>query len=164
MSEERGYRVIVKLNLPPVAQYASGNSVILQGDTVAEVKQLIAQVAGVEDAEVGQTVLNHFGEAALKQAVVDTIKRDKAQAAAVRKSKRAVETTKDPTASEEANTGEAQEQAPATSSEAPPSSDPPASEALMKVLAKKSGKSPEELGELTTSAAKALLAELKGGK
>ena len=46
MAEGKGYAVIVKLNLPPEKQFHAGHSLILQGDTVPGVANLIEDLAG----------------------------------------------------------------------------------------------------------------------
>lgn len=50
MSEERGFKAILKLNLPPAVQYHSGHSLILQGDTIGELKELLAEEVGEDQA------------------------------------------------------------------------------------------------------------------
>lgn len=124
---EKGYQVIAKVNLPPEAQYASGHSLIVQGDTPEEVAILLgAAVGGSQDQ--GALILQRFGEYAL----------GKAAEAALRPTPAA----STPTA------------APAPAAGGAPE---PASDAFLKVVAAKTGKTFDELKGLSKAEAQELL-------
>lgn len=55
------YRVIVKLNLPPEDSYHSGHSLIVQGNTVQEVADLLTDVKNGGDTP-GNQVLQRFSD------------------------------------------------------------------------------------------------------
>lgn len=58
MADSRGYKVIVKINLPPQANYHSGHSLIIQGDSVDEVRGMLKELAGRNGS--GERLLNAF--------------------------------------------------------------------------------------------------------
>lgn len=127
-----GYEVIVKINLPPEKQYHSGHSVIVQGHTVEEVEKHLDVLAGHEGN--GKVILARFGEYALQEGVKAVLSKD----------------------------GGAEGEAAAGSAKAPSgpaSTEKPASAGLLKLVAKKTGKSVDELGELTDEQARSLLKE-----
>jgi hypothetical protein len=132
-----GYPVIVKINLPPEKQYHSGHSMIVQGTSPEAVAgELQALVPDAQEG-VGWSILRRFAEYALLGVV-------KAELGAT----------------EAAPVGDDTSRSSATESSAP-DSDPPASANLLKAAAKKSGKTVEELGSITTSEAKRLIKEGK---
>ena len=134
MSDTRGWRVIVKINLPPEKQYHAGHSVIFQGDDAKEVEALLRPLVGEDQAKF---ILLRFAEYALGGAVEQALK------------------------SEAAEGGKAapQETVGAEASQSTAASDL-ASQKVLEAVAKKTGKSVEELGELTKTQAAELL---KGG-
>lgn len=62
MTDSRGYRIIVKLNLPPQANYHSGHSLIIQGDSVDEIRDMLNELAGRNSSgeEFDERLLNAF--------------------------------------------------------------------------------------------------------
>ena len=68
--EKKGFRTILKLNLPPEKQFHSGHSLIVQGDTVQEVKLLLAEQVGEERAGF---ILQQFFENLLLGALQDAL-------------------------------------------------------------------------------------------
>jgi hypothetical protein len=144
-ANKAGFGVILKLNLPPEKQYHQGHSLILQADTVDEVKvHLEALGASGEQADF---IALRFVE----QACLDGFKQ-------------AMGATEAPVPPAAASTDAAPSTdapAPAPSPAKDAASDDLASPAVLKVVAKKTGKSVEELGALTKADAQALL---KGGK
>ena len=69
-----GYPVIVKLAVPPDADYHSGASLILQGDSLADVSATIGDFVG--ESEVGETIVRDIVEFNLKSAVARTLSGD----------------------------------------------------------------------------------------
>lgn len=137
-----GYRVIVKINLPPVAQYHSGHSVIVQGDDVNEVALTLSALLGEDTPGTGLTILRHFGDQALQKAAESSLKapakpRSAAQQAAI--DRKTAKPAAKPAAGEEL-----------------------AEPAVLKVIAKRTGKTLGELEGTTKSQAQALLST--GGK
>ena len=63
-STSKGYRFIFKTNLPPSAQYASGDSIIVQADTPEDFEEALDALFG-EDA--GQAVLKKFAKTATQE-------------------------------------------------------------------------------------------------
>jgi len=75
MAEEKaGYPVIVKINLPPEQQYHSGHSLIVQGNTVAEVSERLQALVPGAQPGVGDTIIRRFTEFALLGAVKTELK------------------------------------------------------------------------------------------
>jgi hypothetical protein len=126
---EEKYAVIVKINLPPEADYHSGHSLILQGNNAADVAGQIEGIINLPDSSVGKTILKRFVERGLFDAVKESMAAEKAG-------------------------GVVSEPAPTVEAEL-------ASPALIKAAARKTGKTPEELGALTKDEATALV---KGAK
>lgn len=138
MAEEKGYPLIVKISLPPTAQYAQGHSLIVQSNTVDDLASRLAVIAGGDSAEVGHTMLKAFGERLLSQAAGEVLNPG------------SVIETPDPTP----------EKSPEPAKPSPASSAPAeggASAALIKVAADRSGKSVEELAGITTAEAQRLM-------
>lgn len=154
MSDGKGWPVVVKLNLPPVAQFASGNSVIIQGDNGDEVAAGVDSLTGVEGH--GRLILAAIVEKALAQAVEVTLgapepakpTAEQKKAAAVSKAMKA----KADKAAAETHDAKAENLARPVSS-----GEEMAAPALLKVVASKTGKTVEELGALTKAQAKSLL-------
>ena len=46
----KGFHAVLKLNLPPVQQYHSGHSLIVQADSLGEIKELLAEEVGEDRA------------------------------------------------------------------------------------------------------------------
>lgn len=140
MADGKGYNVIVKINLPPEKQYHSGHSLIVQGDSAGEVETSLANilVAGGAVApgalDQARFILLRFVEYALGDAVKASLRE-------------AIETS-------DGKSG------PTAPVQPEPASDL-ASPTVLKAVAKKTGKSLEELGELTKAQATEML---KGGK
>ena len=130
MSEGKGYAVIAKLNTKPTAQYAVGNSVIYQGDTVDEVATLIGASLGL-GPEQGLTILQGIGNTALAQAAEVALAGNVKPDVVVPFPHQKVVAT---------------------------AADTPASPALLAVVASKTGTTVDQLGALTTSQAKQKLA------
>lgn len=145
MSEAKGYRCIVKINLPPEENYHSGHSLIVQGDTAVEVEHQLARIiepvgtaleAPSDNArDQAHFVLLRFIEFAQQGAVKATL--DTPSGAAVATSDKPVG----------AGT--------AASGSGPAAGSAPdlASKAVLKAVAKRTGKSLEELGGLTKAQA-----------
>ena len=136
-----GYPVIVKLAVPPDADYHSGASLILQGDSLADVSATIGDFVG--EAEVGETIVRDIVEFNLKGAVARSL-------------------SGDAPAPEPAATVEVPADAPVVTTskvgEGAPGDDEPASEALLKVVAKKTG---QEVSDITKAEALALIKGVK---
>lgn len=128
--DKKGFNLILKVNLPPEKEYHSGHSLMVQADTPAQLRTLLAAVVGGEDQ--AQFVLARFGEFLLQGGVVQ-----------------ALEPKEEPKKGTEMPTPPA----------APKGGGDQASPALLKVAAKKSGKTVEELGPLTTAEAKQIIKE-----
>jgi len=130
-----GWKVIVKINLPPEKQYHSGHSLMVQGDTVEDVRDTLAPLAGgVEQAEF---ILTRFVEYAQARAA----------SAALQTSEEGQRDVPPPSAAE---------------SSAQPSSDiKPASANLVKAVAKKLGVAEQELAGKSDVELKKLLKEVK---
>jgi hypothetical protein len=141
VSEGKGYRVIVKLNAAPVKQYASGNSVIFQGDTTEEVATLIAKAIPGGNDDNGALILAYLAELALVQATGAALSGGNVQADVV----------------VPGGTGAAAPAAGDTTSDP----DGPPTAAALAVAKKKTGKTDEELAGLTKSEVKALIASAK---
>lgn len=146
MADGKGYPVVVKLNLPPEKQYHSGHSIIVQGDTPAEVAALLDGVSGTPGH--GVVILAQFAEFAIKGGAAAVLKNAGAGG------------TQGEALSEAGSTGGSN---PSSSAPAPVTTDPdsPASDALIAVAAKKSGKAVDELKGISTKEAKALIAAAK---
>lgn len=131
MADGKGWPVVMKINLPPEEQYHSGHSLLIQGDSVDEVKERLAPLAGGEAQ--AEFVLLRFAEFALKGSVEQKLA--------------------------DGNDDAAPEAAPAkqTTTE----EDEPASAALIKVVAKKTGKDADELKGISKAQAQALIKEAK---
>lgn len=149
-----GYPFIVKLNLPPEAQYASGHSLIVQGETPEAVAEQLTSINELPDT-VGKSVILRFLEHGLLGVARDALAKEKAvQSATIAAEKKA------------AKAAGSEEKAPATakkpSDSAPKSAkgESEASPALKKAVAKKTGKALEELEGLTTKQAQALMKEV----
>jgi hypothetical protein len=143
MADGKGFGAILKLAVPPSAEYHSGASLILQGDSLAEVQGLVDEYVG---EEVGATLIRDIVQFNLPGAVGRALQGESA-AEADEKPKRASGTRRKASEPEEA----AQ----------PVTGDSPASEVLLKTVAKKTGKDIDELKGLTTEQAKTLLKEAK---
>ena len=142
--EKKGYRLVLKINLPPEQQYHSGHSLLVQGDTVGEVQQTLATLIAGPDAadkdlynvqDQARFILLRFIEYAQQGAVKAVLK-------------------------------DAPDPGPGTEMPTPPaaptkSATGKASAALLKVAAKKLGKTVQELGSLTTAEAKKIIQEGK---
>ena len=146
--EKKGYKLVLKINLPPEVQYHSGHSLLVQGDSGGEVQHALAElIAGPEASgkdllnvqDQARFILLRFVEYAQQRAVEAGLKQEV------------------PTQGTSTATGTEMPQPPA----APGQADGKASAALLKVVAKKTGKSVEELGELTTARAKEIIQEGK---
>jgi hypothetical protein len=135
-----GWKVVMKINLPPEKQYHSGHSLLLQGDTAEEiVASLVGFGASEEQAEfIGLRFIEYAAVGAAKQAL--------GQPAQTLEAAPEVKRTDSP---------------PAQPGSEAAVSDDLASPAVLKAVAKKTGKSVEELGAMTKAQAKAAL---KGGK
>lgn len=141
MAEGKGYEAILKINLPPEADYHSGHSLILQGDTVEGVEKHLDTLIGGEGT--GKVVLARFAEYALKGGVVEVLLPTKTAGPAENAPATATSTSaKKPAGSASTSEGEA-------------------SPALKAAAAKKVGKTVDELGSITTSEAKRLMKEGK---
>jgi len=136
MADGKGYPVVVKLNLPPEKQYHSGHSIIVQGDTPAEVAKLLDGVSGTEGH--GVVILAQFAEFALQGGAAAVLK-----------------------AAPLGQPGEVIPLNPDTGAPVVKDPDGPASDALLAVAAKKSGKELSELAGFTTAQAKELIAAAK---
>ena len=132
MSE--GYKVILKVNLPPREQYHSGASLILQGDTTADVAALVDSVTGAEGN--GELILRRLVESELGEAANAKLKAALGTASTGR-----------PPAPAGAD-GDSTSSDGATSTSSPSSGDAP-SQTLLKAAAKKSGKDVSELEGLS---------------
>lgn len=179
-----GYRVIVKINLPPAAQYASGHSIIVQGDTGAAVAKTLDGLTGVEGH--GELILAAFVEHAISKAVEVkmqapapelTAEQKKVEAqtkAMMRKANQASASGADAAhaevvekvESDAVKKAKALRAAKAENTARPVTAAAPAAEtgalatpAYLKVVAKKTGKSLEELQGLTKEQAKGLVEE-----
>lgn len=152
MAEGKGYQVIVKISLPPEANYHSGHSLIVQGDTAVEVEHQLGRIIEPVVAE---------STAALYENV-----KDQARFILMRfiefAQQGAVKATLTPPSGETPATPAAAPDPSGGADDLAVAAVPPdlASAAVLKAVAKKTGKSVEELGELTKAQAQALL---KGG-
>jgi hypothetical protein len=143
---EKGFAIVLKLNLPPEQQYHSGHSIILQADTVAAIRKLVAGF--VENPETADTILNRFGDFALAGAARDqltapddpAVVRAKKQAEAIVKKAEKAAKPASPVADDE------------------PAGEKLATKAQIAVAAKKLGKKPAELEGMTEAAAKEVIA------
>jgi hypothetical protein len=127
------FPVIVKIALPPRKQYQSGASLIVQGESVGDVEKTLDELCGTEGN--GKVILAAFAQEALEGGVETVLSKPTTTAAPA--------------------------QAPAAENDG--DEDPPASDNLLKVLAKKTGADLDALKAegLTTSAAKTRLKEAK---
>jgi len=150
MADGKGFGLVLKINLPPEEQYHSGHSLLVQGDTSAEIEERLGRI--IEPPSGTETLSDNARDQA-RFILLRFI--EFAQQGAVQASLAA------PQASEAGGSGDEPTRTAVTAS---PASDDMASLALLKVVAKKTGTPLEELEGTTTEAAKALLASVKGGK
>lgn len=143
MPDEKGFKLIVKINLPPAAQYASGHSIIVQENTAAALKKILDSLTGVEGH--GELILAAFAEHAVMKAVEVKVQPD-AQTAAEQVAP--AEPARDAKADNEGRAvkGSGTEQA---------------SKALKSVAVKKAGVTLEELEGKSTDEVKAIIAAAK---
>jgi hypothetical protein len=134
----KGFGAILKLAVPPAAEYHSGASLILQGDTIAELQAKVDEYVG---EEVGATLIRDVIQFNLTKPVERALQPEPEPAKKASGSRRKAS---EPEEAAEPVTGES-----------------PASEVLLKTVAKKTGKDIDELKGLTTEQAKTLLKEAK---
>lgn len=144
-------KVIVKINLPPEANYHSGHSIIVQGESAGEVAVLLQGLVPEAKDGIGGTILRRFVEYALLGAVKAELGATEEPSGLVGLVAPSVAGAQTPRPAQPA----------AARPPAPVAGEQKASEAILTVLAKKTGKSVEELGSLTDLEAKGLL---KGAK
>lgn len=143
MSDGKGYRVIVKLNLPPEREFQQGHSLIVQGDSDEEVRQSLASLIAGPRTPVDDNILDQAQFILLRFA-------EYAQGGAAQQGLTSGATP----------TGDGGEVGSGPSS-SPTGALDPASPAVLAAVAKKAGKSIEELGALTQAEAKDLLKGVK---
>jgi len=66
----KGFHAVLKLNLPPVQQYHSGHSLIVQADSLGEIKELLAEEVGEDRASF---IVSTFFENLLLNGVRDAL-------------------------------------------------------------------------------------------
>lgn len=151
-----GYEVIVKLNLPPDKQYHSGHSVIFQGHNTDEVVKNITAAVDDESESVGTTILKHIVEYALAGAAGAAItKKSAAKKPAAKKSSAGAGNPGGESVDSDAIAG-------SIPAESPVPVEDTASDALLKVVASKTGTPLADLQGISTTEAKARLK--KGGQ
>jgi hypothetical protein len=169
MADGKGWPVVMKLAVPPNADYHSGASLIVQGDTLAAVQAQIDEYMG---EEVGATLIRDVFNYNLPAAVTRALQLDGKKSGEEEPAKKPAPKKKAPakkkttTRTAGARKGSAGGAGSSASTDgatdtSSASDDEPASANLLAVLAKKKGVEINELGELTTAQAKAALKEAK---